>query len=535
MLGSCAQVGELSGGEKDTTPPRLVRAVPEPFTTGFNGDRILLEFDERIALDRVRDRMLISPPLDENPDVRISGARSVTIALNGPLRANTTYTFGIGEAVKDLTEGNFASDLHYVVSTGDVLDSLWIAGTVVDAFSGAPEQGALVLLHSAEDTSTIRSGRPIYASRTKADGSFRLSYLRAGSYRIYALRDQNANYLLDLPNEEVAFLDHSIELAASDTGRHALRLRLFQERSKVLAVREVRVTSDGALRLVLSRPGERITLRDLARKGGDLHWKPRWNPGKDTVHLWPSDTTLLGQGRFEVQVDEAVLDTVRYRPVERMPFHTGIDAVLLETDTGAVILVHATRPIAQFDNERISIIRDSVPLTFIAERNAMDPQVLIIRTDLPPGSSGRLIALPKAIRDIYGGYNDTLSANIGRAAESSTGTLEVRIPSGPGTAVPLIVRLLDAQDRTVRSTYLEAGYGTVKWTWIRPGQHKVLAILDTVPNGTWDTGDPDAGTQPERVVHHPGSITIRAAWDLVIDLSVGEATGPVDGPAPLDR
>jgi hypothetical protein len=56
LLTACAQVGELSGGEKDSSAPRLLRSIPEQAGTGFSGDRILLEFDERIQLDRVAFR-----------------------------------------------------------------------------------------------------------------------------------------------------------------------------------------------------------------------------------------------------------------------------------------------------------------------------------------------------------------------------------------------------------------------------------------------------------------------------------------------
>ncbi len=535
LLGSCAQVAELSGGEKDTIPPRLLAARPDQYTTRFSGDRIVLDLNERITLDRVRDRMLISPPLDVEPTVRLSGPRSITIDLKSALKANTTYTFGIGEAVKDLTEGNFASDLRYVISTGEVLDSLWFAGVVVDAFSNAPVPDVLVLLYEAEDTATIRTSRPAYAGRSKADGSFKIEHLRAGRYRSYALRDQNSNYLFDLPNEEVAFIAGTVTPGASDSASIVHQLRLFQEKSPVLSIREVRVIPDGALRFVLSRAGERVALRDVARTGGGLSWYPAWNAGMDTVLLWPSDTTELRQGRYEVRINGEVLDTVRYRPVDRMPFHTGLDATVNDDGAAATVILRSARPLAVYDKDRLSIMVDSVAIPFTAERDTLDPTRIHLRADLPAGSAGKLVVLPRMVRDIYGGYNDTLSIGVGRAAENSTGSLEVRVPQGSVQGVPLIVRLLDAQGRTARTTYLENGHGTITWERIRPGAYRILAIKDLEPNGEWDTGDLDNGTQPEEVIRLPGAINIRAAWDLVVDLPLKDGDGPIDGPAPLDQ
>ncbi|MDX9751735.1 MAG: Ig-like domain-containing protein, partial [Flavobacteriales bacterium] len=153
----CAQVGDLSGGPRDEAPPRLIAAEPPNGSVHFGADRIVLRFDERITLDRVRDRLLVSPPLDAPPDVRLAGPRNVLIALNAPLRPGTTYSFAIGEAVKDLTEGNIAAGLTYVMSTGSALDSNMVGGLVVDAFDGTPEKDVLVVLYHHEDTATIRT------------------------------------------------------------------------------------------------------------------------------------------------------------------------------------------------------------------------------------------------------------------------------------------------------------------------------------------------------------------------------------------
>lgn len=41
-------------------------------------------------------------------------------------------------------------------------------------------------------------------------------------------------------------------------------------------------------------------------------------------------------------------------------------------------------------------------------------------------------------------------------------------------------------------------------------------IVDDNHNGKWDTGDYDAGLQPEMVYYYPEEIECRAKWDLTL-------------------
>ncbi len=519
LLGACAQVREITGGEKDSAPPVLLAAVPANGTVRFNSKVILLEFDERIQLDKVRDRLLISPPLEETPTVKIIGARSVEIALNGPLLENTTYTFNLGECVKDLAEGNAAPGLTYVLSTGDQLDSLHVAGAVVNAFTGQPEKDILVMLHVEGDTTTFRSGRPAYMTRCDAMGLFSIPNLPEGRFDVYALRDKNANYRYDLPNEEIAFLDSTCVLSGVDSVAPVLLLNSFLPTSPTQQVRASKVVPDGALQLVLARSADTLILRDVARTGGSLVWGSEWNKSRDTVLLWPSDTTMLTEGSYVIGDGTMVLDTIRYRPVQRMPFSTGLSAVLKEDRTSASIRVRAARPIGDFDTSRFELIKDSIPLSFHLERSSEDDRTLLLSTDLPPGKSAWLTVLPKAIRDIYDGTNDTLKVAFGRAAEQATGTLRVNV-SGLDSNEHYLLQLLDGQQRATQSAVIDVSRATIHWQRLLPGRSTLRLVADPNRNGRWDTGEWATRRQPERTWYHPEAVNVRAAWDVVVDWKV---------------
>lgn len=520
LVAACAQVRQIEGGEKDVEAPRAVSANPPNLSTGFTGQRIVLQFDERIQLDRVRDRLLISPPLERMPNVRIAKGTQVVIDLQDPLAENSTYTFAIGEAVKDLTEGNQAAGLTYVISTGQALDSMAVQGRVVNAFTGAAEKGVLVSLYDKSDTLTIRNGRPSYVTRSDAEGRFTMFHLRNGRYALNALQDKNANYRYDLPNESIAFSDSAVVPENPDSTMHSYTLRLFMAESPVQSIREARVTPDGALRLVFARRADGISVRDVVRERGSLNWQQEWGAKRDTVLLWPSDTTALAEGRYEVRSDSIVFDTLRYRPASRMPFVLGVRTTVRELPEGPRVEITTARPLANLDSTLIRLERDSLPLAYRIVRDSLNSRRIHLYTDLPPGSSAVLSILPKALKDIYGGVNDSLTVGFGRAAEQSTGTLRLRLDERSRSDVPMIVELLDPQGRVVRSSTLAPGERSMTWERLTPGNHSLRMILDRNGNGRWDSGDLDIGVQPEVVIAHGETINVRAAWDLAIDLKV---------------
>ncbi|HPF89688.1 MAG TPA: Ig-like domain-containing protein [Flavobacteriales bacterium] len=524
ILSGCASVRNITGGEQDTMPPRLISATPPDRSVRFDAPAILLEFDERVQLDRVRDRLLISPPLKTPPDVKLAGPRGVEIKLNSPLEPATTYTFNLGDCVKDLTEGNTAPGLSYVVSTGGTLDSAWCAGTVINAFTGQPEKEMMVGLYAPGDTSAFRKDRPAYMTRTDAAGHFILSNLPYGRFSVLALRDKNANYRYDLPNEEIAFLDSAVTLVVGDTLQPDIRLRSFLPASARQQVRTYAVNADGAFELVMARAVDSIAIRDVARIGGGLRWTPEFNATRDSILLWPSDTTLLSHGSYEVTVDQDVLDTLRYRPTRKMPYYTGLTAHLVDHTDEPTIQLRSTRPMTAIDSARISLLRDSVTVPFRIVKDAARSFRLVFE---PSGAASyRLLIQPKAVHDIIGGTNDTLRATLGTLEEKSVGSLRVKL-EGLDPEGHYLVQVLDGQQRIQHETPVTAEAPVAVWERLTPGMRTLRLVQDSNRNGHWDTGEWGLLRQPERTWYHAEQVNIRASWDVKIDWSLNAPTPPV--------
>jgi hypothetical protein len=518
LLTGCAQVREPVGGAKDEAPPELIQAVPANGSVNFAGDRVLLHFDERIRLDRVRERLLISPPLDRAPQVTVENGRDVRILFQAPLAANTTYTINIGETVVDLSEGNVASGLTYVLSTGPELDSLHVQGVVVNALTGMPEADALVLLHRAQDTASVRTGMPAYFTRTDKQGAFSLTHIREDEYQLFALRDQNANYRFDLPNEQVAFERGTVELTRNTP--HALRL--FREKAHSQAVLDARVQPDRAWQLILARAADSLRLVSVDRTGGVLTWQSEWSAGRDTVLFWPSDTTLLTDQRFALVDTIGIVDTLTYRPRERMPFNPDVKRAD-DAATGAPGL-KASRPIAAVDADRLVLRSGEQRLNVTLVPDLTMARRLKVETNLPEGATALLELLPGAIQDIYGGRNDTLRFTLNDNTMGGVGVLRVDLiaDSTSAPAGPFVLQLLDPRGSVVHVDRLEALPQHVAFGALAAGIYRLKLIEDLDGDGRWSTGDLDRGLQPERVFLQGGDVNVRTGWDVAVSWVVAD-------------
>ncbi len=208
MLAACANMGRPEGGPRDETPPVYVRSNPAIGQLNFSGRRITVEFDENISLDDPMNKIVVSPAQRTTPAIS-SNARRVTIELRDTLLPNTTYTVEFADAVKDLNEGNILDGFSLDFATGDTIDTLRISGMVLEARTLEPAQGMLVGVYSDLSDTAITTIPFERITKTNQLGQFTLRNLKAGTYRIFAVADQNRDYHWDR-SEDIAFYDLTI-------------------------------------------------------------------------------------------------------------------------------------------------------------------------------------------------------------------------------------------------------------------------------------------------------------------------------------
>lgn len=194
LFSACALPEAPSGGPKDTAAPELVSSEPASKSIRVQPQRIVLQFNEYVALGANGGRPIASPPLPGTVRVTLKGKGAFITWDGGALQPQSTYSLALGGTFKDITEGNALGEQTLVFSTGDALDSLVWAGQIRDARSGKPvENWAVGLWPSTTSDSAAYQSLPRYTSRTDAQGRFALGYLPAEPFRLLAFEDDDRN------------------------------------------------------------------------------------------------------------------------------------------------------------------------------------------------------------------------------------------------------------------------------------------------------------------------------------------------------
>ncbi len=209
-LYSCANIGTPDGGIYDEIPPKLVSSTPVEGAVNSKSKKITLHFDEYIKLENANDKVVVSPPQLEVPEIKTSG-KSIIVNLQDTLQPNTTYTIDFSDAIVDNNEGNPMGQYTYTFSTGEQIDSMEVSGYVLDASNLEPIKGLLVGLHAYDNDTAFTTKAFERVSRTDGSGKFLIKGVNGDrKYKVYALKDANGNYYFDQKSEQLAFNMDSI-------------------------------------------------------------------------------------------------------------------------------------------------------------------------------------------------------------------------------------------------------------------------------------------------------------------------------------
>ena len=266
---ACASIGSPDGGPYDEEPPVLVKSTPGINATGVDKGKVEIVFDENIRLQNAFEKVVVSPPQMQMPEIRYNG-KKVTVELFDSLVPNTTYSIDFSDAIVDNNEGNPYENFAYVFSTGDIVDTLAVSGTVLNAEDLEPIKGIVVGLHSCLDD-TAFTNRPFErVSRTDSRGHFAIKGIAPGKYRIYALADANQNYLFDQKSEKVAFMETYVSPFATEAIRQDTIWRDSLTIDTIMDVKYTRFQPDD---IVLRAFAEEMNVQYLVKSPRAEHHK----------------------------------------------------------------------------------------------------------------------------------------------------------------------------------------------------------------------------------------------------------------------
>ena len=279
--------------------------------------RIVVTFNEYIALDKITEKFMVSPPMDKKPEISVKG-KNLVIVYEDELKDSTTYTFYFQDAIKDLNEGNAINNYSFVFSTGPVIDSLSVTGNIYKAFDLNPPENTLVMLYSDLADSAFIKKIPDYISRADKNGYFRIDNVKEGRYRLYALVDADNSKNFNLADEEMAFIDSVLLINSqrnflpviqdtvtvqqpiskvSDTVfiKGEYKLILFQPPKKNYYLTSSSRNQAYKLNYSLSLPPDTLGFEFLIPGTSENGYIIERSPENDSIQIWLRDSSLYAQ------------------------------------------------------------------------------------------------------------------------------------------------------------------------------------------------------------------------------------------------
>jgi hypothetical protein len=570
LIGACAKVSNPTGGPRDRTPPVILESVPEYGAKNFRGKSIVITFDEYIALDNINEKFMVSPPMKKKPRVIVRGKNVIT-EFDEPLRDSTTYTFYFQDAIKDLNEGNVIENYQFVLSTGTVIDSLSVTGNVYTAYDLETPEKTMVLLYRELADSFVVKHLPDYISRVDLKGYFRINNVKAGNYRLYALKDGDNSKNYNLPDEEFAFMNSPVEITTEKNFIPVVK-DTVQVKKVVTKIRDQNtrketkpqdtivlkgeyplilfaplktnhyLNSSGRPRkfqinYTLSLPPDSMDFRfRIPESGADSYFIEK-NREKDSITVWLTDSTLYSKSQITTIIDYPFTDTlgiVGYKEdtiqmrfitptvrkgskVKKSPyaFETNLKGNTMKP--GQQIIFTSPTPFREPDTSRIEFyeVADSVRLrvSYSLIKDSISSLRYYIKAKLKEDKKYLLIADSASFGNIYNENADSTGFNFTVKKSDSYSKLTLSIKN---CTTNCIIQLLNNQEKLVDEVKIKSD-GKIQFPLLDAGDYRLRVIYDLDGDGKWTTGDFSKGRQPEPVSYYPREINLKTGWILDMD------------------
>ena len=580
LLVSCAKMGQPDGGWFDETPPKVIGASPADGAVNVNQKKINIYFDEFIKLDNPSEKVVVSPPQLEQPEIKGAGRR-IQISLVDSLKANTTYTIDFSDAIIDNNEGNPMGNYTYSFSTGAAIDTMEVSGHVLESENLEPVKGILVGLYADHADSAFRTKPMLRVSRTDSRGRFVIKGLAPGSYRIYALQDQDGDYKFSQKSEKIAF-SHDIivpsckpDVRQDTTWVDSLHIKSIDQ------VDYIHFLPDNiVLRAFMEPLTDRFFLKAERQKANSFTlffsygdsilpqikglnfdaenaFLVEASEKKDTITYWLKDTALVNQDTLLMDITYRMTDSTgvlvnktdsaqeilskepyakRMKNMEKElaawtkkqekkkkkgePYDSVMEVKPLDVqlsvssqfDPDQNVIFSFPTPLAKVDTAAIHLYAKHDTLWYRApmEFLPLENRKYELRGEWRPDIEYSLEVDSAAFEDIYGLASKPIKQGFKVNSLDTYGTLLVNITSLHD--LPLIVQLLDAQDKVVKET--KTVNGVAEFYYLKPQKYYMRLIVDRNNNGKWDTGNYASDQQAEEVYYYPEAIECKAKWDL---------------------
>jgi len=333
VIVSCARMRAPDGGWYDEVPPRVVSSTPADRAVNVKTNKIEIRFNEFVKVDNATENVVICPPQLEQAEIKTKG-KSVIVELKDSLKENTTYTIDFSDAIQDFRENNPMGNYTFTFSTGNIIDTLAVAGYILDAETLEPVKGQHVGLYSNLADSAFTTEPMLRVGRTDASGHFSIRGVAPGKYRIFSLQDTDGDFKLSQRGERLSFSHDIIEPYSKPDTRQDTIWKDSLHISSIHTVPYIHFMPDDiCMRAFTQKLTDRYLIKTERKdpenfkayfsygsenlpviRGLNFNDKDAFvvenNLNKDTITYWLRDTMLVNQDTLQIEMTYEMTDSM---------------------------------------------------------------------------------------------------------------------------------------------------------------------------------------------------------------------------------
>lgn len=500
FLTSCAQVGTISGGDKDITAPRPVveKISPQNGTTNFNQKSVEIPFDEYFRLNNPSQTIKLVPPhATINAEVK---GKSLLLNWEEDLEENTTYAIYLNSSLKDITEGN-DSIIQYVFSTGPIIDTLSYRGSIIDAWTHKPIKGSTVALYEQETNELVSF------CESDVNGQFTLNYLHSGNYRLLAFEDDNGD-LIHQKHERTGFPINS-QISISEPFLDTLPILLYTPTGDP-AISLVKYWAPGSIVLTANQP---LTEADIKANGTSV--------SKDKIHFLKEDSVLVFVNTTDVQSIDLVVHSAELQDSASVRFTKEDKSSAIRINCSSANNTFAPSEkisfsindyITKIDTSKINVFNVSDSLTVDLYSYSIEQNRLIFELEKDSISQYSITFNNGAITTTHG-TTDEQSYIVRLNSVEKYGRVNLDLSYYRS---PIVLHIIK-NNKPYRVLPITSP-GKKILAELLPGEYTFKAVLDLNGNKKWDVGNKEQNLQPELIDSYSEAVKVRANWEIEVSL-----------------
>ncbi|MBL0079128.1 MAG: Ig-like domain-containing protein [Bacteroidetes bacterium] len=527
----CATPSYPTGGERDSTPPKVLSVSPPDSMLNFVGNEIVFKFNEFVQIENPQQTVLITPSPKEFPSI-VARKKELVIKFKEALLDSTTYSISFNNGLKDLNEGNPLENFTYVFSTGPTLDSLILKGNLFFSETTTFPPNTFVGLYKNLDDSVLYKQKPDYIFNLKSEGPFQFNNLKAGSFRCFALSDKNFNFIYDLPSEFVGFIKDIIIISADSV--QTLDLTLFKSLESKFRISNYSNTfTNGGGFIELNKPIDFNTKWALKESNNSLKILfSELNEERNIINFWVDNLKEKVNYKLGLFIKDEMVDSINV--VSKSISESNSFLSLTTTQLNKLKVV-------DIKPDNILILKSSIPLdsnqclneAFLMDSISrrvkkigylVDNQFITINDVVLDTSYNQLIFPKNTLVSFNGLTNDSIVFNLKSVKANDLGSLKLSFEL-PSDSINYIIKIYNTN----------AGFSEIirvnkvsNFIWFKenlfPGNYNLEIVFDENFDGLFTNGSINDFKMPEYKFSYSKPITLKNNWDLEENIVVSRET-----------